>query len=274
MIFDIQRASMVDGPGFRTTVFFKGCNLRCEWCHNPESQSFERELLFYKERCTGCGTCAEVCPNRLAECTLCGACTERCPSEARVLCGREYSVEEIMTKITADRLFYKTTGGGATFSGGECMLQPELLEKLLAACRQREIHTVIDTAGHIPFSSFERLLPLTDMFLYDVKHMDPEVHRKYTGVSNELILENLAKLLKMRKRVWVRVPVIPGVNDTVENIQALRAFLLQYGYPEKVELLAYHRMGEGKRAALKRKGLCFDVPEKEKMEVLNRAMLP
>ena len=274
MIFDIQRASTVDGPGFRTTVFFKGCNLHCTWCHNPESQSFQKELMFYKERCTHCGTCIEVCPKKLITCTLCGECAKYCPQEARVLCGRKYSAEEVMQRIRADRVFYQTTGGGVTFSGGECMLQLDFLTELLKQCRANEIHTAVDTAGHVPFASFEKVLPHTDMFLYDIKLMDSEKHRQYTGVGNELILSNLAKLLKIGKRIWIRVPIVPGINDTVAEMQRIRTFLLENGYPEKVELLPYHRMGESKLAAMNKQGHGFSVPKKGRMETCGRFLRP
>ena len=272
MIFDIQRASTVDGPGFRTTVFFKGCNLRCAWCHNPESQSFAPELLYYRDRCARCGRCARVCPHALSSCELCGACADNCPNDARSLCGREYTLDEVLRKIMVDRLFYETSAGGATFSGGECMLQLDFLTGILRACHENRIHTAVDTAGNVPFADFEQILPYTDMFLYDVKMMDSDRHRKYTGVGNELILSNLAKLLQMGKRVWVRVPIVPGVNDTTEEMSRIRAFLLENGDPEQVELLPYHSMGESKLAALGRPPHSYDVPDKAHMEALARAI--
>ena len=271
-IFDIQRASTVDGPGFRTAVFFKGCNLRCAWCHNPESQISRPELLFYRDRCIHCGRCAQVCPHRLLSCTACGACAAVCPNEARVLCGKEYTPEEVLRVILKDKLFYDTSGGGATFSGGECMLQPDFLASLLRLCRENRVHTAVDTAGCVPFRSIEKILPCTDLFLYDIKLMDPEKHREYTGAGNEIILANLARLLRAGQRVWIRVPIIPGVNDTIEEMRRIRAFLTDNGYPEKVELLPFHRMGESKLAALNRKGTSFSVPDPEKMEALRKAV--
>lgn len=274
MLFDIQRASTVDGPGFRTTVFFKGCNLRCAWCHNPESQSAVPQLLFYQERCTHCGLCERVCPYGLRKCDLCGKCADACPQEARSLCGMEYTVEDAMKKILPDRLFYQTSGGGATFSGGECMLQLGFLKELLDSCKKEKIHTAVDTAGAVPWRSFEEILPYTDMFLYDVKSMNSQRHKEYTGVGNEQILENLSRLLQMQKRVWVRVPIIPGVNDTLEEMRALRAFLLANGYPEKVELLPYHRMGEMKWKALGQKATIFNPPSAEQVDTLRNAVKP
>ncbi len=274
MLFDIQRASTVDGPGFRTTVFFKGCNLRCAWCHNPESQSAAPQLLFYQERCTHCGLCERVCPYGLRKCDLCGKCADACPQEARSLCGTEYTVEDVVKKILPDRLFYQTSGGGATFSGGECMLQLGFLKELLDFCRKEKIHTAVDTAGTMPWRSFEEILPYTDMFLYDVKSMNSQRHKEYTGIGNEQILENLSRLLQMQKRVWVRVPIIPGVNDTLEEMRALRAFLLANGYPEKVELLPYHRMGEMKWKALGQKATLFNPPSAEQVDTLRNAVKP
>ena len=272
-IFDIQRGSTMDGPGFRTTVFFKGCNLRCRWCHNPESQSPRRQLLYYEDRCIHCGKCQEVCPHHLRSCDLCGACEKYCPAEARALCGKQVTVEEIIGQIEADRIFYQTSGGGATFSGGECLLQPEFLTALLRACRAQGIHTAVDTAGAVDFTVFEDILPYTGLFLYDVKCMDTEKHRLYTGVDNAQILENLARLLRDGRRVWIRVPVVPGVNDTVEEMQAIRGFLLQYGWPEKVELLPYHPMGESKSAALELPFTAFEVPDQNKIALLRDAIL-
>lgn len=273
MLFDIQRASTVDGPGFRTAVFFKGCNLRCAWCHNPESQSPQPQLLFYQERCTRCGQCAAACPHALKACTLCGQCAEVCPQEARRLCGAEYSVDKVMKRILPDRLFYQTSGGGVTCSGGECLLQPDFLKALLQACRAEGIHTAVDTAGAVPFHAFEQILPSTDLFLYDVKCMDSARHRQFTGAGNELILDNLARLLRCGKRVWVRVPIVPGVNDTLEEMRALRAFLLSCGYPERVELLPYHSMGEAKSRALGRETHAFTPPDPAHLDALRLALL-
>ena len=197
-IFDIQRNSFVDGPGIRTTVFFKGCNLHCTWCHNPESQSAKPEMMFYKNKCTGCGKCREKCPNALEKCELCGKCTIYCPHDAREICGKEYTVDEVLKEILKDKTFYDNSGGGVTFSGGECMLQIDFLEEILKECKKNGIHTAVDTAGHVPFEFFERIIPYTDLFLYDVKCFDSDKHRQYTGVENQLILKNLKRLLATR----------------------------------------------------------------------------
>ena len=263
MIFDIQRNSFVDGPGIRTTVFFKGCNLRCKWCHNPESQSFEKQMMFYKDKCTGCGKCHEVCPNHLKKCDFCGKCELYCPAEARKICGREYTSDEVLAEVIKDKAFYDNSGGGVTFSGGECMLQLDFLCEILEKCKSAGIHTAVDTAGNVPWESFEKILPFTDLFLYDIKAFGAELHRKGTGVSNELILENL-KNLSGRADIIVRIPVIGGYNDNDEEIRQIADFLKQIKII-KAELLPYHAMGEHKYTALGRNTESFNVPNKNFM---------
>ncbi len=268
VIFDVARASFVDGPGIRTTVFFKGCNLRCAWCHNPESQSPKAELLFYRNKCTGCGKCREKCPHNLESCDLCGECALYCPRDARELCGKEYTVDEILELLLKDRTFYESSGGGVTFSGGECMLQADFLEAVLRECKKNGIHTAVDTAGHVPFEKFEQVLPYTDLFLYDVKCFDSDRHRQYTGVGNELILKNLEALLQKGKSVWVRIPIIPSVNDTEEEMKRIKAMLDSFGGVEKIELLPYHALGEHKYAAIGRDAQTFSVPNEDQMKRL------
>ena len=269
-IFDIERSSFVDGPGIRTTVFFKGCNLRCAWCHNPESQKFHPQMIFYQNKCTGCGKCKEKCPNNLESCELCGKCTLYCPHDAREICGKEYTVDEIIRVILRDKDFYEKSGGGVTFSGGECMLQIEFLKEILKACKENGIHTAVDTAGNVAFEKFEEIIPYTDLFLYDVKCYNSEKHKHYTGVSNELILSNLGRLLEIGKSVWVRIPIIPTVNDTEEEMRDIKAFLNTHRAPQKIELLPYHRMGEHKYAALGKDLHTFSVPSEEKMSQLKK----
>lgn len=267
-IFDIERCSFVDGPGIRTTVFFKGCNLHCAWCHNPESQSAQPQMMFYQDKCTGCGKCKTVCPTP-GKCTLCGKCTFFCPVDARKVCGKDYTVDEVFAQIEKDRAYYETSGGGVTFSGGECMLQIDFLAEILKKCKESGIHTAVDTAGHIPFAQFEKILPYTDLFLYDIKVMDPAKHKKYAGVENTLILENLKKILLSSAKVWIRIPVIPGVNDTEEEMLSVKTFLSQASTPEKIELLPYHAMGENKYRAIGKEPQIFYTPSTEKMNQLN-----
>ena len=269
-IFDIQRNSYVDGPGIRTTVFFKGCNLRCAWCHNPESQSAKPQMLFHKNKCTGCGKCKEKCPNSLEKCELCGKCALYCPNDARDICGKKYTVDEVIKEILKEKVFYESSGGGVTFSGGECMLQIDFLEAVLKECKAHGIHTAVDTAGHIPFAYFERILPFTDMFLYDFKCFDSEKHKRYTGAGNELILENLKKLLATDISVWIRIPIIPTVNDSGEEMRSIEEFLISCGHPEKVELLPYHAMGEHKYTALGKQAQKFFAPSEDKMTELKK----
>lgn len=268
-VFDIQRNSFVDGPGIRTTVFFKGCNLDCKWCHNPESKFSKPQMLFYKNKCTGCMKCAKVCPNELKKCDLCGKCELYCPNDARKVCGKQYDVDEILKEVLKDKAFYDNSDGGVTFSGGECMLQIDFLCEILKRCKDCGVHTAVDTAGNVPWERFEKVLPYTDLFLYDIKALDDETHKKYVGVSNVLILENLKKLFEKNANVLIRIPVIPTVNDDAEEMLKIKAFLEPFS-PLKVELLPYHKMGEHKYDALGLEMTEFAVPEKEKIDELKK----
>ena len=264
MLFDIQRSSYVDGPGIRTTVFFKGCNLDCKWCHNPESKSADRQMLFYSDKCTGCGKCVSVCPNKGKKCELCGKCALFCPRDARKLCGREYGIEEVMRELLRDKCFYENSGGGVTFSGGDCMLQIDFLSEILRECKTEGIHTAVDTAGNVPFSYFERILPFTDLFLYDIKAVSAEKHKEGTGADNARILEN-AKRLSGKSKILFRVPVIGGFNDEETEMQKIADFLKDIYY-EKVELLPYHALGEHKYRALGVNVEVFSAPSPERMK--------
>lgn len=246
LIFDIKRTSTVDGPGIRTTVFFKGCNLDCYWCHNPESKSLRPQLGLFAEKCIHCGVCEKICPHPEG-CVLCGMCAESCPAEARKLYGKPYSPDELHRIILADRDYYAATGGGVTFSGGECMLYPEFIQELAKKCCQSGIQVAIDTAGNVPWSHFEKVLPYVDCFLYDIKALDPELHRTGTGNGNTLILENLDKLIQTGNSIIIRTPVIPGYNDGKELEQISRYCALR-GLPH--EKLKYHPLGESKKASL------------------------
>ena len=267
ILFDIERNSYVDGPGIRTTVFFKGCNLKCAWCHNPESQSFHPQMMFYADKCIGCGKCRQVCAQPEA-CTLCGKCALYCPKDARKVCGKEYTLEKVLSEIRKDIPFYETSGGGVTFSGGECMLQIDFMEDILKKCKQLGIHTAVDTAGYVPYERFERILPYTDLFLYDVKLFNSQKHKQFTSVDNELILENLQKLLLSGAKLWIRIPVIANVNDDLDEMQRIKAFLDRCGKPEKVELLPDHAMGENKYRALGQEPQLFSKPTDEKLKQL------
>lgn len=227
-------------------------------------------MMFYQKRCTGCGKCKEKCKYSQEKCDLCGKCAIYCPQNAREICGREYSAEDVCEEVLKDKSFYENTGGGVTFSGGECMLQIDFLTEVLKVCKEAGIHTAVDTAGFVPFKRFEQVIPYTDLFLYDIKCYKCDKHRRYTGVPNELILENLKKLLELGEPVWVRVPIIPEVNDTEEEMREIKAFLDSCKEPEKVELLPYHFLGEHKYSAIGRMAQRFCVPSDEKMDQLKK----
>ena len=270
VIFDIVRNSYVDGPGIRTTVFFKGCNLKCAWCHNPESQSPSPQLLVYGSKCIGCGKCREKCPRGMEKCTLCGTCALFCPGDARELCGERMDLQKIFQQILRDKPYYDASGGGVTFSGGECMLQIDSLEALLKLCKEAGIHTAVDTAGLVPFGYFERIIPYADLFLYDIKTIEEEKHRQYTGAENRQILENFKALLERNCSLWVRIPVIPGVNDTEAEMAQIKALWAKRPAPRKVELLPYHAMGSHKYEALGKEAQRFSVPEETHVDNLRK----
>lgn len=258
-IFDIQRNSFVDGPGIRTTVFFKGCNLKCAWCHNPESQSAEPQIMFYKSKCTGCGRCRDISVEDT---------DFICFNGAKEICGKKYTSDEVLKEILKDRSFYENSGGGVTFSGGECMLQIDFLAEILKKCKENGIHTAVDTAGNVPYEYFEKISAHTDLFLYDIKAIDGEKHKRYTGADNKKILSNLQKLFESGADVIIRIPIICGVNDSVEDMMNIKNFLKPYN-PLKIELLPYHQLGMHKYEALNMEKVEFDVPDKNVMSRLN-----
>ena len=267
-IFEIQRTSFVDGPGIRTTVFFKGCNLKCKWCHNPESQLLKPQIMYYKNKCTGCGKCKEVCRYDLEKCDLCGECVKHCPHEARKICGRQYGVAEIFDEIKKDKLFYETSGGGVTFSGGECMLQIDFLAQILKMCRENGINTAVDTAGDVPWEYFEKIMPYTNIFLYDIKAISEKLHIEGTGVSNKRLLSNLQRISDDgRSEIIIRVPVIPQFNDSAEEIRKIAHFI-KHIRCRKTELLAYNPMAKSKYDALGMKFTEYPLLEDGKIETL------
>lgn len=265
-IFEIQKNSLVDGPGIRTTVFFKGCNLKCKWCHNPESQKKEPQMLIFKDKCTDCGICKKICESK-ENCTLCGKCVPLCVNNARKICGKLYNEDEVFKEIMSYDVFYEASGGGVTFSGGECMLQIDFLTGLLKRCKQNNIHTAIDTAGNVSWDKFEKVLPYTDLFLYDIKCITKELHILGTGVSNKLILDNLEKLSYLSKSdIIIRIPVVGGFNDTEEEFYKIKDFIKNLRI-QKTELLKYHSMGEYKYRALSEEFEEFQSPSDDKMKL-------
>ncbi len=262
VIFHIMRFSLHDGPGIRTAVFFKGCPLSCWWCHNPESQNSEPEVLYAADRCRLCGDCAAACPHGAIErtaarmtvtgdCRLCATCVDACGAEARSVAGRTMTVTEIVTEIERDLVFFDESGGGVTFTGGEPFGQPELLEALLHACRERRIHTTIETCGAAARETVLRLGGLADLILYDLKILDPSRHRQYTGASNRHILENLEALVAAGRPLTVRLPIVPGINDGRADVRAACDYLAKLNLT-RVDLLPYHRAGAEKYRRLGR----------------------
>jgi pyruvate formate lyase activating enzyme len=280
LVANIQKYSIQDGPGIRTTVFLKGCPLRCWWCHNLESLSGQPEIIVFESRCIGCGNCRQACPTGAADpatkgdeggkvsCTLCGACVLACPTGARQLVGKQMTAMAVVTEVLKDRLFYEDSGGGVTFSGGEPLAQPLFLKELLEVCHARGIHTTVDTCGYATREHLLSVAPLTDLFLYDLKIMDDARHHHYTSVSNIPILENLTALGKIHNNIWLRMPVIPGINDDDENLEALGRFAASIPAVRQVNLLPYHKTGIVKFKRLRQTYRLEDVtdPSPEDME--------
>ncbi|MCP4749350.1 MAG: glycyl-radical enzyme activating protein [Proteobacteria bacterium] len=256
LVFNIQKFSLHDGPGIRTTIFMKGCPLSCKWCSNPESINRYQEIMTNDIRCIGCGKCEQACPREAivftetgreinwSECDLCLECADVCPSKAIDCVGDYMSVDEVLKKVEDDRIFYKNSGGGMTVSGGEALVQWEFVRELFERCREAGIHTALDTTGLAPWTEIERVIEYADLVLQDIKHMDEKKHKEGTGVDNELILSNAVKIAS-RKRTWFRIPLIPGFNDSEENLGKFAEFALKAGV-EKVSVLAYHELGSSK----------------------------
>ena len=272
VVFNIERHALHDGPGIRTLVFLKGCPLRCRWCSNPEGQSRAPELLFRVRDCLSCMRCVEVCPQHAIKvagdrvmmaddriiytdrelCKACGACVAACPAGAREIAGREMDVGHVVDEVLKDEIFYRNSGGGVTVSGGSPLVYPDFVAELFRTLKDHAVHTAVETCGAVPWSHFEKVLGLTDLFLYDLKHMDSEIHEAHTGSRNERILENLTRLDGTGVEIIVRIPVIPSFNDTRESIAAIAGFTMTLSSKPPVQLLPYHTLGRSKYHHLER----------------------
>jgi len=257
-VFDIKRYAIHDGPGIRTTIFLKGCPLKCLWCHNPESWIQKPELHLRDSRCIGCGKCIQVCANKAittkngkivtdsAKCNHCGSCADVCLAAAREMIGKTFTVNDLMKEIEKDLIFFDESGGGVTFSGGEPLNQPEFLLQLLKQSKLREIHTALDTTCHADQNLIKEIAPYTDLFLCDLKHMQTHRHKELTGVGSEIILQNIACLSALDKPIIIRIPLIPGLNDDEENIEATGRYVLSLKGVMRIDLLPYHSGGREK----------------------------
>lgn len=286
-IFNIQTYSIHDGPGIRVTVFVKGCPLRCRWCANPESNLAKPQLMSYSSKCTGCGACIERCPKAAVSidekdgkfvavtdrerCVDCGKCVDACPAGARELAGKEMSVTEVLKQVLRDRLFIDASGGGMTISGGEPLMHPEFSAALLRAAREEGLHTAVESCSFAGREAVNCVFQYVDLGLLDIKHMDPETHKKLTGVSNETIFENIKYIYhELKVPVIISLPTIPGYNDSAENISATARFVVEeLGKDVKIRLLPYHRLGESKNESLgKRMDMSIPVPDDAHMHRL------
>lgn len=279
-IFNIQKYSIHDGPGIRNTVFMMGCPLSCWWCHNPESQSLKEQLMVFPNRCIGCMACIEACTQGAiknvngmvvtdrSKCKDCGDCTLVCYPGAREMSGKTMTVEEVTNEVLKDRDFFEESNGGVTFSGGEPLMQADFLIALLQEMKKHGIHTTVDTSGFASRKTIEKVSEYTDLFLFDLKHMDPVEHEKYTGVTNNIILDNLKFLHDIGKEIIIRIPVIPGINNSETDLKAFRDFIKTLPNIREVNLLPYHKIGEEKykRLGLNYKMTGVEEPSEEEMD--------
>lgn len=257
IVFNVQSFSVHDGPGIRTTVFMKGCPLRCQWCHNPEGLKKEIQLQYIATQCIGCKKCEVVCPQGVhtfegdkhrvqwEKCNACGTCIGACPAQALVQCGQEMTTEELLQKIEEDQIFYGTDGG-VTFSGGETLMQWAFLCEMLQKCKEKGIHTAIDTSGYCQWEHLEKTLPYCDLYLYDIKSLDAARHEAMTGVNPKRIVENLMRLDRTQKPLWIRVPVIKGLNDELQEMQAIATLIKSLQHVQQTTLMPYHVLGKEK----------------------------
>lgn len=278
LVNDIQGYSIHDGPGIRTTVFLKGCNLDCQWCQNPEGMSLSQQVGFMENLCQGCGKCLKACQHGAivatpgehrvdySKCVVCGDCVEACYYGALVMYGKPMTAQELFEEARKDRLFYDATEGGVTISGGEPLIHPEFVHDVLVLLKEDGINTAIETAGCVPWKTFELVADYVDLFLFDFKMADPARHEHYIGKPNDLILENAEKLVKRGANVLFRMPLLKGVNDSDENIAAMSEFAKKVGNPH-IQLMPYHRMAENKYKALNKPYRCEEVPVMDKSEV-------
>jgi len=284
LVFDIKKYAFHDGPGIRTTVFFKGCPLQCLWCHNPESWKARAELGFRKVRCLGCGQCVEACSSEaislvenrpvtdVEKCVLCGRCVDACPAGARQIIGRQTTVSEVMAEVERDVIFYDQSGGGVTFSGGEPLMQPDFLLALLNQCRARNIHTAVDTSCYAEPEIAESVAERAGLFLCDLKHMDNEMHERFTGAGNSLILENIKLISQAGKKIVIRIPIIPGFNDDPENIEETGKFAASLSGLAGIDILPFNRGGieKSNRLTGEIKSMQIETPGEDRMSEIAR----